>query len=104
QNDSTHSAGVFGYGLFAGSFGFNPKTCAEAAAITTVTNCTNADPVFVAANPAWYNAIPSFDFRLLSNSPALHTGTVAGIPSFDLAGRPFLSGTPSMGAIEQASI
>ncbi len=98
QNDSGHGSNVFGFGADV-SFGWSGYTCSTAAALTTLSGCTNSNPLFVAANPAWWNAISSFDFSLQSASPARATGTLVGIPSFDLEGNIFNS-SPSMGSLE----
>jgi hypothetical protein len=100
QSDSTHGNGVIGYGPHAG-FGIQTYTCANASTVSiTLTNCINADPKFVAASPTYFSSPSSFNLGLSSTSPALHTGTTAGIPSYDLFGHLFAS-APSMGAIEQ---
>jgi hypothetical protein len=101
QSDSGNGSAAIGFGLNKSSFGFNAYSCAAAATITTISNCINADPQFVASSPTYSNSPSSFNFRLSPTSPAVRTGTTAGIPAYDLFGNPFAS-TPSMGAIEQA--
>jgi hypothetical protein len=95
QSDSSHRPGVILYGNTS-------YTCSNPPPDVTLTNCINADPQFVAANPGWYKTPASFDFHLLAGSRALHSGTSVGIPAYDLFGNPFAS-TPSMGAIEAAN-
>jgi hypothetical protein len=75
-------------------------TCASAASVTTITNCSVANPQFVAANISnWASASSAFNFRLQPSSPAVGTGSTTAIPSYDLQGNAFRS-TPSVGAYE----
>ncbi len=98
QNDSGHGSSVFGFGAGV-SFGWSGYTCATAIPITTISGCTNGNPLFTAANPTWYNAISSFNFNLQSASPAKATGTTTRIPNFDLVGSIY-NASPSIGAYE----
>lgn len=99
QSNAAHGAAVIGYGPVSGSYGFNPYTCATAASVgITLTNCVNADPKFVAADPTWYNAMSSFDLRLAAGSPARQSGAAASA-AYDLWGKR-LGTAPSMGAME----
>jgi len=81
--------------------GFNKYTCAQAAAVTTITNCNVANPQFVAASPAFWNSPSSFNFKLQSTSPALGTGT-SGVTNYDLIGNAY-GNPPSRGAYESSS-
>jgi hypothetical protein len=94
QSDAAHRPGVMLYGNTS-------YTCSNPPPGVTLTNCINADPQFTAANPGWNKTPASFDFHLLPGSPALHSGTLAGLPASDLFGNPFAA-APSMGAIETA--
>ncbi|HTR37099.1 MAG TPA: dockerin type I domain-containing protein [Bryobacteraceae bacterium] len=81
-------------------------TCATAGSVTAAfTNCTVADPEFVAENIANWNVESSFDLRLSTTSPALHAGSTAGVPDYDAAGRAYTesgpSSAPSLGALER---
>ncbi len=98
QNDAGHSSGVIGFGANV-SFGWDNYTCSTAIPVTTISGCTNGNPLFTAANPTWYNSISSFNFNLQSASPAKATGTTTGIPNFDLVGSIYNT-SPSMGAYE----
>src|SRR6202011_1376359 len=64
----------------------NFYTCAGAAAVTTMTNCTFADPLFVAASPSFWNNISQFNLHLQSGSPAIAAGTKVGAPETDNIG------------------
>jgi hypothetical protein len=81
-------------------------TCGNVGSVLTtgvVSNCTVADPKFVGP----YTAFPVYsftalDFRIYNTSPAFHTGTTTGAPSYDLRGRSYIgSPGPSLGAIER---
>jgi Putative Ig domain/Right handed beta helix region len=67
----------------------------------TITGGADGDPRFVAASPAYYANFGKYDFRISSNSLALRAGTTTGTPNYDLAGRVYTDGTPSLGALER---
>ena len=76
-------------------------TCAQAASLTTVSGCRSQDPLFVAAQPSYWNSIASFNFRLQSNSPAIGSGGTGSL-AYDLLGKTYA--TPrSLGAYEASS-
>jgi hypothetical protein len=85
-----------GYGP-GSSYGYAPYSCATAATITTISGCTNADPKFAAVGT--WDVPTAFDLRLQSSSPAIHAGTSAGAPTYDLLGNPFAN-PRSLGAYE----
>ncbi len=98
QANGVGGTGVIGFG--PGSVaGWANYTCATATTITTMTGCTTANPQFVAASPAFWSSPAQYSFRLLSSSPALHTGSAVSAPAYDLTGTPFAS-TPSIGPYE----
>jgi len=104
QSDGSGGTGIIGL-LQVGDtppYGWQPYTCTQLTPLASAnTNCSVADPKFVAASITYYNsAATSFDFHLQSTSPAKYTGTATGIPNYDLAGRAFADTTPSMGALE----
>lgn len=66
----------------------------------SLSNCSEADPQFVGLG-AWNN-IAGFNFHVASGSPAIHTGTAAAFPEFDITGYPFAA-SPSIGAMEAPS-
>ena len=100
QTDASNGNAAIGFGLNMASYGFNAYSCAAAAALTTISNCVNADPMFRAASPANFNSPGSFDFHLDSGSPAIRAGTSLGVPRFDLVGQAFAQMPPSIGAYE----
>jgi hypothetical protein len=91
QSDPAHRAHILRYGN-------SVYGCASPPAGVTLTNCTNADPQFVAVDPGWYNNIAAFDFRLQSGAPGV--GAAAASPIFDIIGNPRSGSTPSIGAYE----
>jgi chitodextrinase len=99
QADGNNGSGVIGAGAGSTGFGYKPYTCAQASAITSISNCIDGNPKFVAASPADWNSIGTFNFQLQQSSPAYHAGTSVGIPAYDIIGNVFAS-TPSMGAYE----
>lgn len=78
-------------------------TYAQFAAMTTLQNGSvavdvqNVDPQFVSASPTYYNTEASFDFNLVTGSPAKFAGGAGA--SFDLKGYPHPT-VPSLGALE----
>ncbi len=98
QSDSGHGSKVIGFGADV-SFGWTGYTCAGAASVTTISGCTNGDPLYTSASPSYWNAISSFNFNIQNASPAKATGSVTAIPSFDLVGHVY-NAAPSMGALE----
>lgn len=111
QNDGSNGTGVFGLCPTGGSincnsgtgFGFQPYTCSQASAITNLSGCVNADPKFVAASNVYYGTPWLFDLRLLSTSPAYHSGTPSSVPLFDLLASPFSTSAPSLGAYDASA-
>jgi hypothetical protein len=97
DNDSAHMANVFGYGP-GSSFGYQGYTCSSPPSGVTLSSCTNADPKFLNASPAYTPYSSLWNLNLQGSSPALATGTTTGVPTFDTYGNPF-GATPSMGAI-----
>jgi hypothetical protein len=80
----------------------SPLTCAAAASLTTITGpCLIQDPKYINASTSLFNVPWQFDLRLGLSSPALHTGTLTGIPGYDWAGRAYMDDSPSMGALER---
>ena len=65
----------------------------------SVTNCANADPKFVAADPSYWATPASFNLRLQASSPAIGTGTAVPYAGYDLIGTPH-STAPTLGAYE----
>ena len=83
--------------------GPNTYTCSSAATVTAAfTNCNVHDPQFAAEAISHSNVESYFDFRLLPASPALHAGSITGIPNFDAVGNSYAS-NPSLGALESSS-
>jgi len=107
QSDSNHGTGFAGICTTAPvssnctTAGSYVRTPAQLNSLfsTTITAATNADPKFVSASPSFYNTPASYNLRLASGSPAIHSGTATGAPVYDLVGNPF-SATPSIGAYE----
>jgi hypothetical protein len=69
----------------------------------TISGCSNADPLFVAANSSWYNAIGSFNLRPQPGSPAVGAASVTGL-DLDVTGYPRSSTAPTIGAYEYRNI
>ena len=74
-------------------------TAASGTALGSFTNCSNADPKFVAASPSYWNSPSLFNLALQSSSPAIRTGASVGTPTFDVLGSP-AANPPSLGAYE----
>lgn len=90
-----------GHGPFTSSFGWQPYTCATAAAITTLSGCTNDDPLFTAASTSLHGLPASFDFRLQSTSTAISAGSPLRISRFDVSGTEMpIATAPSLGALQ----
>lgn len=100
QTDGKGGTGVLGFGPGTG-FGFHVYTCAQAAAFTTMTSCTNVDPGFATEGISLWNSEVNWDFRLVTTSPPLRTGSTNKQFFKDIAGREFLDDTPSIGAFER---
>jgi Right handed beta helix region len=77
-------------------------TCTTLAGVATVANCTQADPLYVAANNNYKTTQNAFDLHLSSGSPAIRTGTATGAPSTDIQWKTRPS-PPSIGAYEYSS-
>jgi hypothetical protein len=89
---------VLGYGPGSG-YGYAGQSCAAAAGLAaSFTGCTNADPLFVAASPAYWNAPASFNLRPAPGSPLIAAGLAKADP-FDVIGNAFAN-PPSIGAYE----
>lgn len=91
------SAYILGVGAVNGGTSYN---CASLNSLAgTGSGCLNADPKFVAVNTSYWNSPTSFQFGLLSGSPAIAAGTSIGAPAVDIWGatRP---NPPAIGAIE----
>jgi len=98
---SYQTDGLGGTGIF--KFGSVMSCAAAIAASYPVTGTCNAtNPNFVAASPTYYNSTNSFNFKLGSGSPAIHTGTATAVPVFDWSGVSFLA-TPSIGSLESTA-
>jgi hypothetical protein len=85
------------------SYGFKGFTCAQAAAVTTISGCMNVDPKFTDVVPAYYATPGKFNFALRSGSPAIGAGTPLGAPAADLVGT-IRGNPPSIGAYEPNSV
>lgn len=80
------------------SYGYAGYSCASAPAIAAlVSSCSHADPAFVAASAAYWNAPTSYDLRLRSTSPAFGAG-VSPRSVFDLVGNIRSLTAPNLGA------
>ena len=101
QDGGSGDSYVVGFGPGPG-FAYQGYTCSQFATLATVTNCINADPLFVAASPNLFNTPTSFNFHLQASSPAIGKGTSTGVPPSDLIGNTWNS-PPSIGALELAS-
>jgi hypothetical protein len=93
---------VIGWGA-SPSWGFQGYTCAQAASVTTISGCINADPSFINVVPANYNNPASFNFGILSTSSAIGAGTTSGAPAGDLVGTA-RKNPPAIGAYEPNSV
>jgi len=102
QDGSSGDNFVVGFGP-GPSFGYQGYTCTQFAALAIVTNCINADPLFVSASPKFFNTPASFNFHLQPASPAIGKGASVGLPLLDLTGDGWNS-PPSIGALEAVSI
>ena len=104
QTDMTNGTAAIGFGLDLMSFGFNPLTCAAAAMETTISGCTNVDPLFIDADPDYYNTPGMFNFRLQTSSTANGSGSTEMIPPFDIIGSGISPQLPSLGAYQGVSL
>jgi protein-disulfide isomerase len=94
-------AGVIGIGP-GSSYGYQGYTCDQAAALTHLSGCINADPKFIDASPGYWNATSRFNFNLAAGSPAIAGGVTSGAPATDIIGAP-RGIPPSIGAYEFGS-
>jgi chitodextrinase len=96
QNDGHNGANIISAGAIA-------YRCSTASSATTITNCTNANPQFVAAQPSFWNSVSSFNFNLQASSPGASAGTTAGLPTADIVGNAWAA-PPSIGAYAFGSV
>ena len=91
------SAYILGVGAVNGGASYNCGSFNSLAA--TGSGCLNADPKFAAVNSSYWNSPGSFQFGLLSGSPAIAAGTSTGAPAADIWGTARATPT-AIGAIE----
>jgi hypothetical protein len=95
------STDAWGYRYVENGNSWLEYDCSTIGAIMTtgsVSGCSNADPLFTAHDPTWYNALASYNLRPAASSPAIGASS-AGV-TLDWAGSARSLTAPTIGAYE----
>jgi hypothetical protein len=98
------SAVGWGWRYVANGNSWQEYDCSTLSSIMTtgsVSGCSNVDPLFVAHDPTWYNALANYNLRPAAGSPAIGASS-AGV-KLDWSGSTRSITAPSIGAYEGAA-